>query len=325
MAPTRPFQSDPILTAIAVGYKNPEASRIADEVMPRHTVPGEKFSWTEYPIEEAFNTPDARVSRKGRVNQLEFGGKQRTSEVEDYGLDAPVPISDIDTAAAARAAGVSNFDPEGHAVEMVSETIENIREVRVARTVHNADNYADGRKTTLAGGDQFSDYANSDPIGIIKTGLEKTLIMPANTMVMGRKVWTALSSHPKLVNAVKGNLTNEGIVTRQQFLELFSGEGIKRLLIGDAYFNAAKPNQAANLQRAWGNNISLLHINKMATSQGGGITWGFTAEFGGKIAGRIEDKDIGLQGGYRIRRGERVKEVIVAKDVGYYIQNAVAA
>lgn len=92
MAPNRPFQSDPVLTAIAVGYKNPESSRIADDVMPRHTVGGEKFGWTEFPIDEAFNTPDARVGRKGRVNQLEFGGKTRTSEVEDYGLDAPVPL-----------------------------------------------------------------------------------------------------------------------------------------------------------------------------------------------------------------------------------------
>ncbi|MEP1330110.1 capsid protein [Pseudophaeobacter sp.] len=324
MAPKRPFQSDAALTAIAIGYKNPEASRIADEVMPRHSVPTEKFGWTEYPAEDAFNVPDARVGRKGRVKQLEFGGEQKTSEVEDYGLDAPVPTSDINSAAAARKAGLSKHDPEGHAVEMISETIENIREVRVARTVHNADNYSAGRKVTLSGSDQFSDYAGADPIGVIKTGLENVFIMPANTMVIGRKVWTALSSNPKIVNAVKGNLTSEGIVTRQQFLELFSGEGIKRLLIGDAFFNAAKPGQAANLQRAWGNHISLLHINRKVTTQGGGVTWGLTAEFGGKIAGRIEDPDIGLEGGYRIRRGERVKELVVAKDVGYFIQNAVA-
>ena len=69
----------------------------------------------------------------------------------------------------------------------------------------------------------------------------------------------------------------------------------------------------------------MLHINKMATAEGGDLTWGLTAEYGGKIAGRIEDKDIGLQGGTRIRRGERVKELIVAKDLGYFIQDAIAA
>ena len=128
-----------------------------------------------------------------------------------------------------------------------------------------------------------------------------------------------------MVNAVKGNLTNQGMITKQQFVDLFAEYGLKRLLIGDAWHNTAKKGQAASLQRAWGNHIAALYINKMAVVEGGGITWGLTAEYGSKIAGRIEDKDIGLQGGVRIRRGERVKELIVAKDVGYFIQDAVAA
>lgn len=325
MAPKRPFQVDATLTAIAIGYKNPSAARIADQVMPRTPVGGEKFGWTEYPLEEAFQVPDARVGRKGRVQQLEFNGTERTSQIEDFGLDAPIPYSDITEAARQREAGLSTYDPEGRAVEMLSETVENIRELRVANMVHSAANYAADRKRTLSGGSQFSDYQNSDPIGVIKTGMESTLVLPPNTLVMGRKVWSKLSSHPKLVNAVKGNLTEEGIITRQQFVDLFSGEGINQLLIGDAWFNAAKPGQAPNLQRAWGNHIAMLHLNPMADTQAGGITWGLTAELGGKVAGRIEDPDIGLEGGYRIRRGERVKELIVAKDVGYFIQDAVAA
>ena len=88
--------------------------------------------------------------------------------------------------------------------------------------------------------------------------------------------------------------------------------------------NTAKPGQAPALQRAWGKHIAMLHLNSMASIEQGGITFGMTADYGGRIAGRIEDKDIGLQGGVRIRTGERVKELIIAKDVGYFIQNAVA-
>lgn len=79
-----------------------------------------------------------------------------------------------------------------------------------------------------------------------------------------------------------------------------------------------------SLNRAWGKHIAMLHINQMATAEGGGITFGLTAQYGSRLAGRIEDKDVGLQGGVRIRTGERVKELIIAKDVGYLIQNAVA-
>ncbi|WP_417691542.1 capsid protein [Roseibium sp.] len=323
MAPNRPFTVDPILTAIAIGYRNPSQTLIADDVLPRVPVGAEKFAWTEYPLEEAFNIPDGRVGRRGRVQQLEFGGTEKTDEVEDFGFESPIPYSDIDAASEARSRKVSKFDPEGHATMMLTDTLANVREVRVAGMIHKAANYAPARQVTLAGTDQFSDYANSDPIGVLKTGLESTLIFAPNTLVMGRGVWSKLSSHPKIVNAVKGNLTEEGIVTRQQFLDLFSSEGISKILVGDAWYNTARPGQDVNLARAWGNHISLLHLNPIANPQGGGITFGFTAQYGSKLSGRIEDKDVGLQGGVRIRTGERVKELIVAKDVGYFIQNAV--
>jgi hypothetical protein len=324
MAPNRPFIVDPALTAIAIGYRNPATALIADLILPRQQVSAEKFKYTVYPIDEAFNTPDARVGRRGRVQQLEFGGSEETSAVDDFGLESPIPNSDIDAAAAARAQNRSTFDPEGHATMMLTDTMANIREVRVAGIVHNAANYDNGRKVTLAGSDQFSDYDDSDPIGVIKTGCENTLVLPPNTMAMGRAVWSKLSSHPKIVNAVKGNVTNAGIVTKEQFRELFSDYGITNVLVGDAWTNTAKQGQAVNLARAWGKHIALVHINPIATPEQGGITWGLTAQYGSKIAGRIIDQDVGLEGGVRIRSGERVKELVVAKSVGYFIQNAVA-
>jgi hypothetical protein len=325
MAPNRPFVVDPILTSIAIGYRNPSATLIADEVLPRVPVGAEKFAWSKYPLEDAFNTPDARVGRRGRVQQLEFGGTQETSEVEDYGLESPIPYSDIDAAAEARERKVSTYDPEGHSAMMLADTMANIREVRVAGLIHSLNTYAASRRITLAGNDQFSDYVNSDPIGVIKTGCESTLVFPPNTMAMGRMVWSKLSSHPKIVNAVKGNVTGSGIITREQFQELFSDYGIKKVLVGDAFYNTAKPGQAASLGRAWGKHIALLHINPVAAAApNGGITFGLTAQYGTKISGRIEDNNIGLQGGVNIRTGERIKELIVAQDVGYFVQNAVA-
>lgn len=320
----RPFPVDAALSAVAIGYRNSTAMRIADAVLPRLPVSAEKFKWTEYPLSEAFNVPDARVGRRGRVQQLEFGGTEQTAEVEDFGLESSIPYSDIMAAADARARGDSLHDPVMHSVAMLTDTLENIREVRVAQAVFALTTYAADKRVTLSGTSQFSDYTNSDPITAIKTGMEATLVHTPNTMVLGRQVWSRLSSHPKIVNAVKGNVTNAGIVSREQFLELFAGEGITRLLIGDAFYNTAKPGQAPSLGRAWGKHMALLHLNPMATVEQGGITFGFTAQYGARIAGQMEDRDIGLQGGLRVRTGERVKELIIARDVGYFIQNAVA-
>jgi hypothetical protein len=320
MAPRRPFVVDPVLSAIAIAYRNDAQTLIADDVLPRQEVAQERFGWTEYPLAENFTVPDTRVGRKGRVGQVEFTGEERTSEVEDHGLDAPVPQTDIDAAAAARKAGTSNYDPEARATAGVMDLVLLAREVRVAAVVQDAANYAAARKVTLAGTSQLSDYDNSDPIGVIQGAIDGTLIFRPNVCVMGQAVWSKVRRHPKLVNAIRGNLTEEGIITRQQFCELFE---IPRLLVGESFVNLAKKGQAANLGRTWGKHISLLHINPSVTTDQG-ITWGMTAQFGDRIAGRIEDPDMGLKGGTKIRAGERVKELVVAKDVGYLIQNAVA-
>lgn len=320
----RPFVVNTALTAIAIGYRNPASTYIADAAMPRHPVSLEKFGWTEYPIEEAFNVPDGRVGRTGRVPQLEFGGTQREASVEDFGFDVPIPNSDIDAAEKAKEMGLGNFDPEGHAVAAATDTLLNIREVRVAAMVQSAANYSATRRIQLAQStDRFGDYANSDPIGVIAKGMDSTLVMRPTDAFMGRDVWSKISSHPRIVNAVKGNVSNQGRITPEQFVELFSGDGLKRLHIGDAYFNTAAPGQPAALSRAWTRSIALLNVNPMATPEMGGITWGLTGQYGTRIAGRIADEDIGLQGGVRVRTGERVKELVVAKDVGYLIQDAV--
>lgn len=320
MAPRRPFVVDPVLTAVAVGYRNEAQVLIADRVLPRFDVGAEKFKWTEYPLEESFNIPETRVGRRGRVNQLEFSGEEKTDEVEDYGLETPIPYSDIQAAADAREQKRSTYDPEAHSTMMLMDTVLNVREARVASLVQTLGNYAAARRITLAGTSQFSDYANSSPISVIKTGLESTLVYRPNTMAMGQQVWSKLSSHPEIVNAIRGNLTNKGIVTREEVAALFE---VKDVLVGEGYVNTAKPGQTPSLSRAWGKHLSLLYINPMARPEQG-ITFGMTAQYGGRISGRIEDPDVGLQGGVRIRTGERIKELIVAQDVGYFVQNAVA-
>jgi hypothetical protein len=54
------------------------------------------------------------------------------------------------------------------------------------------------------------------------------------------------------------------------------------------------------------------------------VTFGFTGEWGNRLAGTITDSDIGMRGGERVRVGESVKELISASDAGYLITGAVA-
>lgn len=320
----RPFPVNPTLTAISIGYRNPAHTLIGTRALPGVEVLDENFKWTEFPLSEGFTVPELEVGRKGQVNQVEFTGTEATSSVKDYGLDDAIPQSDIEAARRARAEKRSNFDPENQAVEGLTNLVQLGREVRAAAVVQNPDNYDASRKIALTGTDRFDDYDDSDPYGVIDEGMDKTLIYRPNHIVMGQPVWSKIKRNPRLIKAVKGGLTEDGAITKAQFAELFEIP-VENFLVGVAQVNLARKGQAVNLARVWGKSIQLLYLDpSKKQADGSVITWGMTAELGSRIAGSIEDKDIGLLGGRRVRVGERVRELVVAKSVGYLIQNAVS-
>ena len=321
---TRPFVVSPTLTAIAIAYRNPAAALIADRALPRVPVSQETFKYTTYPIAEAFTLSETQVGRRGQPNKLEFTGTELTAATDDHALDADIPYTDIDAASRARAEGLNAIDPEMLAAEQLAHQILLAREVRVAAVVQDANNYSADKKVTLAGTDQLSDYENSDPYGVIDTGMSATLIYRPNTISMGRAVWDVIKRHPRLIKAVKGGLTEDGAITRQQFADLFE-IALDRLLIGEGWVNTAKKGQAVSLSRVWGKSIQLNYIDpSKGTTNDPVITWGYTAQLGGRIGGSWDDPKIGAKGGKWVRVGEQLKELCVAKDVGYRIAAAVA-
>jgi hypothetical protein len=151
------------------------------------------------------------------------------------------------------------------------------------------------------------------------TALDSVLMRP-NVMVLGRAVYTKLMQHPKLVKAFFGNSGDSGKVSKQFLAELFE---MDEVIVGEGWYNSAKPGQTATMARLWGKHAALLVRDKQVSPEGG-VTFGYTAEWGNRVGGRREDPDIGLRGGVRVRVGESVKELIVANDLGYFFQNAVA-
>ncbi len=308
--PNAPFPIQPELMAVALAYKN--GRLIADDVLPRVSVGKQEFKYYEYALGDSFTLPDTKVGRKSAPNQVEFGATEKTGSTEDFGLDDPIPQADIDNAPA-------NIDPRGQAVENITNLILLGREVRAANLLFNLNTYATTNRTTLSGTSQWSDFTNSDPIAAIMNALDGCIMRP-NVMVIGRKVFSTLARHPKIVKAVLGNSGDSGIARRQDIASLFELEDVQ---VGEAYVNTAKKGQAVSLARTWGNHCSLIYRDRTANTRGG-VTFGFTAQFGSRIAGSVPDPDIGLRGGERVRVGESVKELIIANDLGYFFQNAIA-
>lgn len=302
-----PFPLNPTLTGIALAYQN--EAFIADRVLPRVPVGGELYKWNEYTTEEKFTIPDTNAGRSGRVNEVEFSHQERESSVRDYGLEDPIPNADIQAAAG------SNFNPLGHATEMLTELILLDREKRVADLVQNPANYAAAYKEAPTTTDKW-DHADSKPLEQLADAIEVPMARP-NVLLLNGVSALALRRNPSVVRAFNGSTGADGMVPLSFIRELLE---IDEIIVGRGKHNAAKRGQEMSLAQLWGNHALLIHRNPQARPQGG-ITFGWTAQWGGRIAGDYEDRNIGLRGGRRVRVGESVDEKIVAADVAFLIQS----
>ncbi len=312
-----PFPIQPELVAITIGYRNNRL--IADSVLPRIPVGTESFKYLAFDKAEAFTVPDTKVGRKGKPNQVEFSATEQTASTVDHALDDAVPQADIENAASIKANGGTSYDPVGRAVEGVTDLLALDREVRTAALVFDANSYAAANKVTLAGTDQWSDFANSNPIDDIMAAIDACIMRP-NKMVLGRAVYTKLCQHPKLTQAFFGTAAQGGIVPLDFIARLFE---LEEVLVGEGWVNTAKKGQAASFARVWGKHCALLAIDPLANAGNSRPTFGFSGQFGSRVAGAWDDKDIGMRGGQRVRVGESVKELVCANDLGYFIENAV--
>jgi hypothetical protein len=305
-----PFIIQPHLTAIAIAYRNERM--IADQVLPRVPVPGETFKYSLYDKGDQFTIPDTKVGRTSRPNEVDWHATESSASVRPYGLEEPIPQSDVDNAAG------SPVDPQAIATEQLTALVELDREKRAADLVFAAASYAAANKTTLvAGASQWSD-ATVNPLSAITDAMDGMLMRP-NQLVLGRRTATLLRRNPFVVKAFHGNLGDTGMVPLaflQDYLELTS------ILVGEAWANSAKKGQAATMARLWGPHAALLYTEAVSANVRS-MTFGITAQFKTRIAGSRPDPDIGLKGGVRVRVGEEVKELVLANDLGYFFQNAV--
>lgn len=306
-----PFPIQPELTAIALAYRN--RSLVADLVLPRIPVGTQEFKWLRHAMAEGFTVPDTKVGRTSAPNRVQFTATEETGGCLDYALDDTVPNADIENRP-------PNFDPEGNAVEGLTNLILLDREVRVASRVLDANAYAAANKTTLSGTSQWSDPA-SDPVAAILAQMDNMVMRP-NHIVMGRPVFTKLRQHAKVLAAVfptGGNAASGGVASLAALEDLFEA----RIIVGEAFVNTARKGQAANMQRVWGKHCLAYYQDTIARDTKT-MRFGFTAEWGARISGSIPDPDAGMRGGVRVRVGESVGEIIAAPDVAFLWQNAVA-
>ena len=303
-----PFSPDVERTAIALAYR-PEGL-IADRVLPRTKVAKRNFTYTVFDRESLMKIPDTRIGRKSQANTVEFGSSEVECHVDPYGLKTVVPTDDDRNAPA-------TCRPSDTAVLSLTGLIHLGREKRVADTVFDASTYG-SNTSALSGTSRWSDYANSNPVTDLKAARDACVRKP-NKLVLGQSVWSALSTHPKIVQAIYG-ITSQGIVSKEAVAQML---GVDEIIVGDSWHDDAPKGKGANRTYLWGKCAAFLHFAPVPTLKGGAPSFGLTAEYKG-IRTQSRPVTLGNDGGTEYQVGEDLAEVIQSQDCGFLLTSVVA-
>lgn len=180
-----------------------------------------------------------------------------------------------------------------------------------------------GTDRTLAGGDRWSDLAQSDPIADVNTArqtVQKATGTLINTMVTGPETRDKLAEHPLLLDLYKH--TSVPILDNGQIARALR---VPRLLVGEAIENTAQEGATFSGGYMWGKNALFLHVpqspGRRVASAGYTFVW------------PVDGGDLDVQIS-RVREDTRDREVLRGKhafdqkatgtDLAYFLSTTLA-
>lgn len=114
------------------------------------------------------------------------------------------------------------------------------------------------QNVTLSGTSQLSDYTNSDPVGVFATARATVKdacgVAPIKAL-MSWHVWEQLRYHPDLIAFVSQSSSVIDGLNEQQ---LANALGVRKILIGDSFYNSSAEGQTDVLSPVWGKHIVFL-------------------------------------------------------------------
>lgn len=128
------------------------------------------------------------------------------------------------------------------------------RERRAAATLFGTGSWGTDKTVT----NQWSDFTNSDPAADVATGLDTIMSntgQQANTLVIGREVFTQLRQHPDGLDRYKH--TQTGILSAEMVAAWL---GVERMIVGNAIVNTANEGASVSMSYVWGKNALLMYV-----------------------------------------------------------------
>jgi len=176
---------------------------------------------------------------------------------------------------------------------------------------------------TLSGTDQYSDYANSDPLADFATARasihSKTGTRP-DTAIISWSVWNVIRYHPSLLRNLGFADQRAGGLSLDELAKVME---VKRVLVGEAVYNSAKQGQTAVMAEVWGKNIVFLVApTKPAKRQ---VTVGYRLTKAGAAVRQVFKNDTAEPPESKLVQVRDIyQQLITDTGAAYLIKNAVA-
>ncbi len=234
---------DKILSQFSQKYVND--NYISEQIFPALKVKEKTGNYAQYGTENLRHYTDQIWRAPGtRAVSVDYSVSQGTYACRERAVEKRVPDEFKNNTD-------DPYDAKRDAVATCMDVLWVNQELALSATLN--DTAVVTQNTTLSGTDQWSDYANSDPISDIETGIETIRAATGqqpNTIWMSRAVFSKLKYHPDIREQVKytGNarLNDEDLGS---FLKSFFN--VKNVYVGTAVYDTADEGQTASISDVW--------------------------------------------------------------------------
>ncbi len=243
------------LTNYSIKYQNPEF--VNEKLFPPVMVQKESDKYIVYDFSN-FNPVETLRANGAESAQIDWHFSEDNYFCEEYSLHGIVTDRDRRNADRPLTLDIDTL-------ELVTDGVTLGKEMAAATLVTTPGNYPASNTEALSGTSQWSDYANSDPLGDIKT-IQTSVFQASrkytNTIVFPYEVALTLAYHPAILELVKYTHANllQSLMGADGMLPktLFGME----VVIGGAAYNSANPGQTAELTDVWGKNVIAAYVEK---------------------------------------------------------------
>jgi len=314
-APTSGYQ-DPQLSTLSNIHRNRRyiAERIAP-VLPVKKETGKVRGFSN----DHLRTYNLTRAYGASSNRMAFElTDQANWNIEERDVEVAIDYREIDQYDAP-------YDAQRDATIMVTETMWLDLEVAFAAQLTATATITNNE--TLAGGDQWSDFVNSDPLSKIEDAIEAVrgkIGIRANKAYMGRAVFSKIKFHPDIVDRVKfvGSGSRDESAIERAIAELFD---LEELIIGDNINVTSKKGQTNTKADVWGKDFGVFYQAPRATIMEPSFAWTPRISTGGRFRGQRSIDTREENGGKStvVRCTDNFDVLIVDTDAAFLYKNAV--